>query len=149
VLFYDAFVFFKRPFNPLHVIAVSFGHRGYDPVIAMSLRAKKQIRNPGHYFTNAESAHRCLPQLTMCGHRQYGLGQKHEKIVIISRPPTGEESDIANPSPSSLLPVRGVYPRRKWLVSFWHHRYSLAAGHQRAPADFLQPPPRRHQALRH
>jgi hypothetical protein len=49
------------------VIAVSIGHRGYDPVIAMSLRAKKQIRNPGHYFTNAESAHRCLPQLTMCG----------------------------------------------------------------------------------
>jgi hypothetical protein len=49
------------------VIAVSIGHRGYDPVITMSLRAKKQIWNPGHYFTNAESAHRCLPQLTMCG----------------------------------------------------------------------------------
>jgi len=49
------------------VIAVSIGHRGYDPVIAMSLRAKKQIWNPGHYPTNAESAHRCLPQLTMCG----------------------------------------------------------------------------------
>jgi hypothetical protein len=48
------------------VIAVSIRHRGYDPVIAMSLRAKKQIRNPGHYFTSAETAHRCLPQLTMC-----------------------------------------------------------------------------------
>jgi len=48
------------------VIAVSIGHRGYDPVIAMSLRAKKQIRNPGHYFTNVELAHR-FPQLTMCG----------------------------------------------------------------------------------
>jgi hypothetical protein len=45
---------FKRTFNPIHVIAVSIGHRGYDPVIAMSLRAKKQIRNPGHYFTNVE-----------------------------------------------------------------------------------------------
>jgi uncharacterized protein YpiB (UPF0302 family) len=29
----------------------------------MTLRAKKQIRNPGHHFTNAESAHRYLPQL--------------------------------------------------------------------------------------
>ena len=28
------------------VIAVSIRHRGYDPVIAMTLRAKKQIRNP-------------------------------------------------------------------------------------------------------
>ena len=61
VLFYDTFVFFKRTFNPVHVIAVSIGHGGYDPVIAMSLRAKKQIRNPSHHFTNAKSAHRCLP----------------------------------------------------------------------------------------
>src|SRR5262249_62315788 len=27
----------------------------------MTLRAKKQIRNPSHHFTNTESAHRCLP----------------------------------------------------------------------------------------
>src|SRR6516164_5459071 len=27
----------------------------------MTLRAKKQIRNPCHHFTNVESAHRCLP----------------------------------------------------------------------------------------
>src|SRR5262249_62219948 len=59
----DLFVFFKRTFNPVHVIVVSIGHHGYDPVIAMTLRAKKQIRNPGHHFTNAESAHRYLPQL--------------------------------------------------------------------------------------
>jgi uncharacterized protein GlcG (DUF336 family) len=44
----------------------SIGHGGYDPVITMTLRAKKQIRNPSHHFTNAESAHRCLPPLTMC-----------------------------------------------------------------------------------
>jgi hypothetical protein len=55
---HETFVFFKRSFNPVHVIAVSIGHRDYDREIAMSLRAKKQIRNPGHYFTNAESAHR-------------------------------------------------------------------------------------------
>jgi hypothetical protein len=33
--------------------------------IAMSLRAKKQIRNPGHHFTNAELAHRRPPELPL------------------------------------------------------------------------------------
>jgi hypothetical protein len=28
VLFYDTFVFFKRTFNPVHVIAISIGHGG-------------------------------------------------------------------------------------------------------------------------
>ena len=37
------------------MIAVSIGHGGYDPVIATTLQAKKQIRNPSHHFTNAES----------------------------------------------------------------------------------------------
>ena len=50
------------------MIAVSIGHRGNDPVIAMSLGAKDHIRNPGHHFTNAELAHRFLPQVLMiCG----------------------------------------------------------------------------------
>src|SRR5260370_38528341 len=68
VFLYDAVVFFKRTLNPVHVIAVSVGHRGNDPVIAMSLGAKEHIRNPGHHFTNAELAHRILPpSLTICG----------------------------------------------------------------------------------
>jgi hypothetical protein len=50
------------------VIAVSVGHRGNDPVIAVSLGAKQNIRNPGHHFTNAELAHRILPpSLTIGG----------------------------------------------------------------------------------
>jgi hypothetical protein len=48
------------------VIAVSIRHPGYDPVIAMSLRAKKQIRNPGHYFTTLKRRIAVSPQLTMC-----------------------------------------------------------------------------------
>jgi hypothetical protein len=60
------------------VIAVSIGHRGYDPVIAMSLRAKKQIRNPGHYFTNAESTHRCPPSTMVSA----DLGIKLENVTI-------------------------------------------------------------------
>jgi hypothetical protein len=43
------------------VIAVSIGHRGNDPVIAMSLVAKEHIWNPSHHFTNAELTHRVLP----------------------------------------------------------------------------------------
>ena len=41
VFFYRPFVFFKRTFNPVHVMAVSIGHGGYNSVIAMSLPAKK------------------------------------------------------------------------------------------------------------
>jgi hypothetical protein len=57
----------------------------------MSLPAKKQIWNPSHHFTNAELAHRCLPQLTMCGtsQRQYELGQKQGKTLVISRLTSG------------------------------------------------------------
>ena len=57
----NPFVFFERTFNPVHVIALSIGQRGNYPVIAMSLGAKHQVRNPGHHFTNAELAHRLLP----------------------------------------------------------------------------------------
>src|SRR5262249_43790307 len=46
---------------PVHVIAVSIGHGGDDPIIATTLQAKKQIRNPSHHFTNAESAHGVSP----------------------------------------------------------------------------------------
>ena len=46
------------------MIAVSIGHHGYDPVITMSLPTKKQVRNPGHHFTNAEIGASLCP-LTM------------------------------------------------------------------------------------
>jgi hypothetical protein len=68
VFFYDPFVFFEGTFNPVHVIAVSIGHRGYDPVIAMSLGAKAHVRNPSHHFTNAELAHRLVPQFNDLWH---------------------------------------------------------------------------------
>jgi hypothetical protein len=48
-------------------MAVSIGHRGNDPVIAMSLGAKGHVRNPSHHFTNAELAHPFSPSLTICG----------------------------------------------------------------------------------
>src|SRR6267154_4364561 len=68
VFLYDAFVFFKRTFDPVHVIAVSVGHRGDDPVIAMSLGAKERTWNPSHHFTNAELTHRSPPpSLKNCG----------------------------------------------------------------------------------
>ena len=54
---YDTFVLFEGTLDPVHVIAVSIGHLRNDPVVAMALGAKKQIRNPGHHLTNAELAH--------------------------------------------------------------------------------------------
>ena len=41
VFFYGPFVFFERAFNPVHVLAVSIGHGGYNSVIATSLPAKE------------------------------------------------------------------------------------------------------------
>jgi len=39
--FYGPFVFFERAFNPVHVLAVSIEHRGYNSVIATSLPAEE------------------------------------------------------------------------------------------------------------
>jgi hypothetical protein len=60
--FHNAFVFFERTLDPVYVIAVSIGHLRIDPIIAMALGAEKQIRNPGHHFTNAELAHAPSPE---------------------------------------------------------------------------------------
>src|SRR5262249_29387556 len=67
VLFYDAFVFFKRTFNPVPC------DRRLDR--ASRLRSCNRHESPSQeanpesrsLFTNAESAHRCLPPVTMCG----------------------------------------------------------------------------------
>jgi hypothetical protein len=61
----------------IHVIAVSIGHRGYDPVIAMSLRAKKQIRNPGHTSPTLESAHRLPIEFERARGRSAALIRRH------------------------------------------------------------------------
>ena len=57
----DPFVFLERALDPVYVVAVSIRQRADNPVIALSLRAKEQIRNPGHHFTNAELAHGLVP----------------------------------------------------------------------------------------
>ena len=62
----DPFVFLERALDPVYVVAVSIRQRADNPVIALSLRAKEQIRNPGHHFTNAELAHGLVPP-TICG----------------------------------------------------------------------------------
>jgi hypothetical protein len=58
---YDALMFFKRTFNPVHMIAVSIWHRSDDFVIAGSRMTKKHIWNAGNHFTNAELMHRLIP----------------------------------------------------------------------------------------
>ena len=59
---YDALMFFKRTFDPIHVIAVSIWHPTNDFVIARSGVTKKHIRNKGNYFTHAELMHRPPPR---------------------------------------------------------------------------------------
>jgi hypothetical protein len=44
---YDALVFLKRTFDPIHMIAVSIWHPTNDLVIARSRVTKKHIRNAG------------------------------------------------------------------------------------------------------
>jgi hypothetical protein len=58
---YDALMFFKRTFDPIHMIAVSIWHPTNDLVIARSRVTKKHIRNAGNYFTNGELMHRLTP----------------------------------------------------------------------------------------
>src|SRR5262245_32284615 len=58
---YDALVFFKRTFDPIHMIAVSIWHPTNDLVIARSRVTKKHIRNASNYFTNGELMHRLNP----------------------------------------------------------------------------------------
>jgi hypothetical protein len=55
---HNAFVLFKRTLDAVYVIAVSIRHLSDDPIIPTAFGAKKQIRNPGHHFPNAELAHR-------------------------------------------------------------------------------------------
>ena len=59
---HNALVFFKRTLDPVYMVAVLVGHLRNNPIIATGLGAKKQIRNLGHHFTNAELAHRTLPE---------------------------------------------------------------------------------------
>ncbi len=89
---HDAFMFLKRTFNAVNVIAVSVRHRGDDLVIPGSRVAKKHIWNAGHHFTNAELAHHPSPKLEdllhlsfcCCGKPQRTLRQKEGKRSIIS-----------------------------------------------------------------
>src|SRR5262245_62138473 len=61
VFLHDPLVLLERAFDPVDVLAIAIGHRGDDAVIAMSLGAQEQIRNPGHHLTNAELAHGLVP----------------------------------------------------------------------------------------
>src|SRR5262249_50049945 len=62
-----------------------------------------------------ESDHRQLARRLL---PQYGLGQKQGKRLIISRPPTGEKSDIANPLPYPFYLVEELICRTHGSVPF-------------------------------
>jgi hypothetical protein len=118
VFFYDPFVFFEGTFNPVHVIAVSIGHRGNNPVIAMSLGAKGHVRDPSHHFTNAELAHRLLPPFNDLWYPTFSsllqppwrLRRKEETNETISRP------SKPRPPNAVLLALRG-------RERAWRHLY--------------------------
>jgi hypothetical protein len=58
---YDALMFLKRTFNPVHMITVSIRHRSDNFVIAGSRVTKKHIRDAGDHVTRAELMHSPTP----------------------------------------------------------------------------------------